>query len=110
MATTARFAVWSLTKSEWDKATDGQIHLRTTPSAGTALDRYHRSLDEHGYMFTESYMDNMLSLKKLMNAIVPDKKIEDIASSENPYMLQNTMGSRSFSGRIGVHRWESRFG
>lgn len=81
----------SLTKSEWDEATDGQIHVRTTPSSGTALDRYHRSLDEHGYMFTESYMDNMLSLKKLMNAIVPDKKIEDIASSENPYMLQNTM-------------------
>lgn len=81
----------SLNKSEWDEATDGQIHFRTTPSAGTALDRYHRSLDEHGYMFTESYMDNMLSLKKLMNAIVPDKKIEDIASSENPYMLQNTM-------------------
>lgn len=81
----------NLTKAEWDEATDGKIHLRTTPSAGTALDRYHRSLDEHGYMFTESYMDNMLSLKKLMNAIVPDKKIEDIASSENPYMLQNTM-------------------
>lgn len=81
----------SLNKSEWDEATDGKIHFRTTPSAGTALDRYHRSLDEHGYMFTESYMDNMLSLKKLMNAIVPDKKIEDIASSENPYMLQNTM-------------------
>lgn len=81
----------SLTKSEWDEATDGQIHFRTTPSAGTALDRYHRSLDDHGYMFTESYMDNMLSLKKLMNAIVPDKKIENIASSENPYILQNTM-------------------
>ena len=81
----------SMTKSEWNEATDGQIHFRTTPSAGTALDRYYRSLDEHGYMFTESYMDNMLSLKKLMNAIVPDKKIEDIASSENPYILQNTM-------------------
>lgn len=81
----------SLTKAEWNEATDGEIHFRTTPSAGTALDRYHRSLDEHGYMFTESYMDNMLSLKKLMNAIVPDKKIEDIASSENPYILQNTM-------------------
>lgn len=81
----------NLTKAEWNEATDGEIHFRTTPSAGTALDRYHRSLDEHGYMFTESYMDNMLSLKKLMNAIVPDKKIEDIASSENPYILQNTM-------------------
>lgn len=81
----------NLTKAEWNEATDGEIHFRTTPSAGTELDRYHRSLDEHGYMFTESYMDNMLSLKKLMNAIVPDKKIEDIASSENPYILQNTM-------------------
>jgi hypothetical protein len=81
----------NLTKAEWNEATDGEIHFRTTPSAATALDRYHRSLDEHGYMLTESYMDNMLSLKKLMNAIVPDKKIEDIASSENPYMLQNTM-------------------
>ena len=81
----------NLTKAEWNEATDGEIHFRTSPSAATALDRYHRSLDEHGYMFTESYMDNMLSLKKLMNAIVPDKKIEDIASSENPYMLQNTM-------------------
>lgn len=81
----------NLTKAEWNEVTDGEIHFRTTPSAGTALDRYHRSLDEHGYMFTESYMDNMLSLKKLMNAIVPDKKIEDIASSENPYILQNTM-------------------
>lgn len=91
----------SLTKSEWDEATDGQIHFRTTPSAGTAIDRYHRSLDEHGYMFTESYMDNMLSLKKLMNAIVPDKKIEDIASSENPYMLQNTMqGAMSNAAQI----------
>ena len=91
----------SLTKSEWDEATDGQIHFRTTPSAGTELDRYHRSLDEHGYMFTESYMDNMLSLKKLMNAIVPDKKIEDIASSENPYMLQNTMqGAMSNSAQM----------
>lgn len=94
----------NLTKSEWDEATDGQIHFRTTPSAGTALDRYHRSLDEHGYMFTESYMDNMLSLKKLMNAIVPDKKIEDIASSENPYMLQNTMqGAMSNAAQMFEH-------
>lgn len=80
-----------LPKAEYQEATDGEIHFRTTPTAATALDRYHRSLDEHGYMATESYMDNMLSLKKLMNAIVPDKKIEDIASSENPYILQNVM-------------------
>lgn len=80
-----------LPKADYQEATDGKIHFRTTPTAATALDRYHRSLDEHGYMATESFMDNMLSLKKLMNAIVPDKKIEDIASSENPYILHNVM-------------------
>lgn len=80
-----------LPKADYQEATDGQIHFRTTPTAATALDRYHHLLDAHGYMATESYMDNMLSLKKLMNAIVPDKKIEDIASSENPYILQNVM-------------------
>ena len=91
----------SLNKSEWDEATDGQIHFHTTPTAATALDRYHRSLDAHGYMATESYMDNMLSLKKLMNAIVPDKKIEDIASSENPYILQNVMqGAMSDAAKL----------
>lgn len=80
-----------MSKEEYEEATDGEIHLRTTPSAGTAIDRYHRALNEHGYMFTESYMDNMLSLQKLMLAIKPGMKIEDIKSSENPYMLQNTI-------------------
>ena len=82
----------TMTKAEYDEATDGMIHFRTTPSAATALDRYHKELDKHGYMFTESYMDNMLSLKHLMQAIEPDvKNIADIKSSENPYILQNTM-------------------
>lgn len=82
----------NMPKKEYQEATDGQIHFRTTPSAATAIDRYHRALSAHGYMFTESYMDNMLALKNLMQAIRPDnKKIEDINSSENPYILQNTL-------------------
>lgn len=82
----------NMPKKEYQEATDGQIHFRTTPSAATAIDRYHRALSAHGYMFTESYMDNMLALKNLMQAIRPDnKKIEDIKSSENPYILQNTL-------------------
>ena len=81
-----------MTKEEWDKATDGQIHYRTAPSAATALDRYHSMLNAHGYMATEAFMDNMLSLEKLMKAVDPSiKKIEDVKSSMNPYVLQNTM-------------------
>ena len=81
-----------MTKEEWDEATDGQIHYRTAPSAATALDRYHSMLNAHGYMATEAFMDNMLSLEKLMKAVDPSiKKIEDVKSSMNPYVLQNTM-------------------
>lgn len=81
-----------MTKEEWDEATDGQIHYRTAPSAATALDRYHTMLNAHGYMATEAFMDNMLSLDKLMRAVDPSiKKIEDVKSSMNPYVLQNTM-------------------
>ena len=81
-----------MTKEEWDEATDGQIHYRTAPSAATALDRYHTMLNARGYMATEAFMDNMLSLEKLMKAVDPSiKKIEDVKSSMNPYVLQNTM-------------------
>ena len=81
-----------MTKEEWDEATDGQIHYRTAPSAATALDRYHSMLNAHGYMATEAFMDNMLSLEKLMKAVDPSiKKIEDVKISMNPYILQNTM-------------------
>ena len=81
-----------MTKEEWDEATDGEIHYRTAPSAATALDRYHSMLNAHGYMATEAFMDNMLSLEKLMKAVDPSiKKIEDVKSSMNPYVLQNTM-------------------
>ena len=79
-----------MTKEEWDEATDGQIHYRTAPSAATALDRYHSMLNAHGYMATEAFMDNMLSLEKLMKAVDPSiKKIEDVKSSMNPYLMQN---------------------
>lgn len=81
-----------MSREEWDEATDGQIHYRTAPSAATALDRYHSMLNAHGYMATEAFMDNMLSLEKLMKAVDPSiKKIEDVKSSMNPYILQNTM-------------------
>ena len=81
-----------MSKQEWLEATDGETHYRTAPGAATALDRYHRQLNAHSYMATEAFMDNMLSLKALMQAIAPKiKKIEDIQSSENPYMLHNTM-------------------
>lgn len=81
-----------MSREEWDEATDGQIHYRTAPSAATALDRYHSMLNAHGYMATEAFMDNMLSLDKLMRAVDPSiKKIEDVKSSMNPYILQNTM-------------------
>ena len=92
----------SMSREEWLEATDGEIHYRTAPSAATALDRYHHALDRHNYMATEAFMDNMLSLKKLMEAIDPSiKKIEDVASSMNPYLMQNiTEGKMSDKSKL----------
>ena len=92
----------SMSREEWLEATDGEIHYRTTPSAATALDRYHHALDRHSYMATEAFMDNMLALKKLMEAIDPSiKKIEDVASSMNPYLMQNiTEGKMSDKSKL----------
>ncbi len=92
----------NMSREEWLEATDGEIHYRTAPSAATALDRYHHALDRHSYMATEAFMDNMLSLKKLMEAIDPSiKKIEDVASSMNPYLMQNiTEGKMSDKSKL----------
>lgn len=91
-----------MSRKEWLEATDGEIHYRTSPSAATALDRYHHALDRHGYMATEAFMDNMLSLKKLMEAIDPSiRKIEDVNSSMNPYLMQNiTEGMMSDKSKL----------
>ena len=91
-----------MSREEWLEATDGEIHYRTAPNAATALDRYHHALDRHSYMATEAFMDNMLSLKKLMEAIDPSiRKIEDVASSMNPYLMQNiTEGKMSDKSKL----------
>ena len=91
-----------MSREEWLEATDGEIHYRTSPSAATALDRYHHALDRHSYMATEAFMDNMLSLKKLMEAIDPSiRKIEDVNSSMNPYLMQNiTEGMMSDKSKL----------
>ena len=91
-----------MSREEWLEATDGEIHYHTSPGAATALDRYHHALDRHSYMATEAFMDNMLSLKKLMEAIDPSiKKIEDVASSMNPYLMQNiTEGKMSDKSKL----------
>jgi predicted RNA methylase len=92
----------NMSREEWLEATDGEIHYRTAPSAATALDRYHHALDRHSYMATEAFMDNMLSLKKLMEAIDPSiRKIEDVNSSMNPYLMQNiTEGKMSDKSKL----------
>ena len=91
-----------MSREEWLEATDGEIYYRTAPSAATALDRYHHALDRHSYMATEAFMDNMLSLKKLMEAIDPSiRKIEDVNSSMNPYLMQNiTEGKMSDKSKL----------
>lgn len=82
----------NMTKEEWNEATDGQVHYRTSPSAATATDRYHRMLARHGYMGIEAFADNMASVDRLMRALDPTiKKIEDVSAGMNPYMLRTVL-------------------
>ena len=82
----------SMTKEEWNEATDGEVHYRTSPSAATALDRYHRMLGAHGYMAVEAFADNMAAVDRLMRALDPTiKRIEDVSAGMNPYMLRTVL-------------------
>lgn len=82
----------SMTKEEWNEATDGEVHYRTSPSAATALDRYHRMLGAHGYMAVEAFADNMAAVDRLMRALDPTiKRIEDVSAAMNPYMLRTVL-------------------
>ena len=53
---------------------------------------YHDRLDSVGYVTTESFQDQMLSVKTAQNAIAKDEEIPD---SQNAYMAENLMHGKT---------------
>lgn len=83
-----------LNHKDFEEATDGKVHFRTSPMAASKIEEYNRRLGTKLYAFKESTVDHMQSLQEAMEIISGEKHVwEDIPSSFNPLQAQNRMDS-----------------
>jgi predicted RNA methylase len=83
-----------LNKKDFDEATDGHVHYRTSPMTASKIEEYNRRLSTKWYAFKESTVDDMQSLQEAMQTISGVKDAyADIPSAFNPLQCHNRMGS-----------------
>ena len=83
-----------LNKKDFDEATDGHVHYRTSPMTASKIEEYNRRLRTKWYAFKESTVDDMQSLQEAMQIISGVKDAyTDIPSAFNPLQCHNRMGS-----------------
>lgn len=83
-----------LNKKDFDEATDGYVHYRTSPMTASKIEEYNRRLSTKWYAFKESTVDDMQSLQEAMQIISGVKDAyTDIPSAFNPLQCHNRMGS-----------------
>ncbi len=88
----ARNSLLDMGKVEFEEATDGKVHFRTTPMTASKIEEYNRILGTKLYAFKESTIDNMQALQEAMKLISGVKHVwEDIPSAFNPLQAQNRM-------------------
>lgn len=84
-----------LNHKDFEEATDGKVHFRTTPTTASKIEEYNRRLATKLYAFKESTIDRMQSLQEAMEVISGEKDVwNNIPSSFNPLMAQNSMDSK----------------
>lgn len=83
-----------LNRKDFEEATDGKVHFRTSPVAASKIEEYNRRLGTKLYAFRESTIDHMQSLQEAMEIISGEKHVwEDIPSAFNPLQAQNRIDS-----------------
>ncbi len=83
-----------LNKKDFDEATDGHVHYRTSPMTASKIEEYNRRLSTKWYAFKESTVDDMQALQEAMQIISGVKDAyADIPSAFNPLQCHNRMGS-----------------
>lgn len=83
-----------LNRKDFEEATDGKVHFRTTPTTASKIEEYNRRLATKLYAFKESTVDHMQSLQEAMEVISGEKDVwNNIPSSFNPLLAQNRMDS-----------------
>ncbi len=83
-----------LNRKDFEEATDGKVHFRTSPITASKIEEYNRRLGTKLYAFKESTVDNMQSLQEAMEIISGEKHVwTDIPSAFNPLQAQNRIDS-----------------
>ncbi|MGO5122554.1 LPD38 domain-containing protein [Prevotella sp. Sow4_E9_plate] len=83
-----------LNHKDFEEATDGKVHFRTSPMAASKIEEYNRRLGTKLYAFKESTVDHMQSLQEAMEIISGEKNAwTDIPSAFNPLQAQNRIDS-----------------
>lgn len=83
-----------LNHKDFEEATDGKVHFRTSPMTASKIEEYNRRLGTKLYAFKESTVDNMQSLQEAMEIISGEKNVwTDIPSAFNPLQAQNRIDS-----------------
>ena len=83
-----------LNRKDFEEATDGKVHFRTSPMTASKIEEYNRRLGTKLYAFKESTVDHMQSLQEAMKIISGEKHVwTDIPSAFNPLQAQNRIDS-----------------
>lgn len=83
-----------LNHKDFEDATDGKVHFRTSPMTASKIEEYNRRLGTKLYAFKESTVDHMQSLQEAMEIISGEKNAwTDIPSAFNPLQAQNRIDS-----------------
>lgn len=83
-----------LNHKDFEEATDGKVHFRTSPMTASKIDEYNRRLGTKLYAFKESTLNHLQALEEAMKLESGEKDVwKDIPSAFNPLQAANRMDS-----------------
>ena len=87
-------SLFDLGRRNFEEATDGRVHFRTSLTAASKIDEYNRRLGTKLYAFKESTVDDMQAVQEFMEVTSGEKNVwENIPSSMNPLQAHNRIGA-----------------
>lgn len=83
-----------LNRKDFEQATDGQVHFRTSPMTASKIEEYDKVLGTKLYAFKESTLNHLQALEEAMKLESGEKDVwKDIPSAFNPLQAANRMDS-----------------
>lgn len=83
-----------LNRKDFEQATDGQVHFRTSPMTASKIEEYDKVLGTKLYAFKESTLNHLQALEEAMKIESGEKDVwKDIPSAFNPLQAANRMDS-----------------